>query len=214
MKRLFTVAAALVFASVAGATSIYTAGPGLALAIPDNGYNGTQGSMLCNVITVASEPGMNTIAGPVTLSIAITHTWVGDLVIKLFAPTGSYTLVSRPGLVETIDDGSECCGDSSNLLIANPLSYAMSAVPESETMGSTITSSQTVCLDDTICAFNPNKGITAQSDDLALLIGTDKVGTWTLCIGDGGGGDTGTLDGWTLDLGTVTPVELTSVRVD
>ncbi len=69
-------------------------------------YNGTQASMACNTLAVANEPGFNTINGPVTISISMSHTWVGDLVIKLFPPAGGgYTLVSRPGTA--VDNGTE-----------------------------------------------------------------------------------------------------------
>src|SRR3972149_118483 len=97
MKRIAIFAAGCLLASAAFATSVYTRGPGLALAVPDDAYNGTQGSMACDTLTVVSEPGMDTIAGPVTVQIAMSHTWVGDMVIKLFGPTSNYTLVSRPG---------------------------------------------------------------------------------------------------------------------
>ncbi len=40
---------------------------------------------------------------------------------------------------------------------------------------------------------------TAPADSLDALAGTSSLGTWTLRVSDGGSGDTGTLDGWTLE---------------
>lgn len=48
---------------------------------------------------------------------------------------------------------------------------------------------------------------------LGTLNGENKVGAWQLCIGDSVAADTGSLDGWTLTLGT-TPVTLQSFSVD
>ena len=225
MKRtsLFSVILLGLLSAQAGqATSIYTAGPGLAMAIPDNGYTGTQASMGCSTINVASEPGLDIISGPVTVSIAMSHTFVGDLTIKLFGPTPaqSFTLVSRPGVVETADDGTDTAGfgENSNLAIANPLTYAMAAADESEQMGKVPSDHATgdiICVfAGSPCSYNPNAGASVLSADFAALNGTSKVGAWALCIGDSASADTGTLDGWTLNFGTVTPVELTGISVE
>ena len=53
----------------------------------------------------------------------------------------------------------------------------------------------------------------ATAGNLGSLAGQNKVGNWQLCIGDSASADTGSLDGWTLTLGT-TPVTLQSYSVD
>ncbi len=198
----------------------YTAGPGLALAIPDNGYNGSQGSMLCNAIAVPSGGGGGDTVSTVSVDIAMSHTFVGDLTIKLFSPAGGspITLVSRPGVVETADDGNDTAGfgENSNLAIANPLTYVDSATDPSEQMGkvpSDLATGDVICaFAGSPCSYSPSPGA-AVPGTLNSLAGQSKVGTWQVCIGDSAAADTGTLDGWTLTLGT-TPVSLQHFSVD
>jgi len=148
-----------------------------------------------------------------TVQVAMSHTWIGDLTIKLISPAGTpITLVSRPGLVEPADDGTGCCGDSSNLAIGFPLTYDDAAPNSAETMGGTIGTNDVVCQTDSLCNFSPAPGA-ATAGNLGSLNGQSKVGNWQLCLGDSGGGDLGTLDGWTLTLGT-TPVELQNFSID
>lgn len=100
----------------------HTAGPGFALTVPDHGYHGTQGGMGCSTIPVASGGGGGDTTATATVQVAMDHTWVGDLTIKLFSPAGTpNALVSRPGLVEAADDGTGCCGENSNLALGFPL---------------------------------------------------------------------------------------------
>ncbi len=179
------------------------ASSGAAVSITDDGYNGTQASMACKTIAVASEPGLNTILGPVTVSVSITHTFVGHLTIKLFSPTDSFTLMSRPGTTEAADNGGGAgTGDSTNIAGGTPVTFAMASATEAETMGGGLTNGQTVCLSGGACSFNPDNGASTLSEDLADLNGDSKVGNWTLCVGDSITGETGTLDNWSLNLGT------------
>src|SRR5438105_4516854 len=85
---------------------------GLNLAIPDDGYNGTLGSMASSTITVPALA--ENIIRDVNAVVAINHTFVGDLTIKLQSPQGTIvTLLNRPGIL-TADDGVQAGGDSSN----------------------------------------------------------------------------------------------------
>ena len=215
------VVALCMFGSLAGnaTAQVFTAGPALALPIPDNTYNGTVGTMLCNTIAVPSGGGGGDTVDNVTVRVAMSHTFVGDLTIKLFSAAGTpITLVSRPGVVETADDGNDTAGfgENSNLLIANPLTYDDAATTTSEQMGKVpvdLATGQTICLDGgTACSYIPSNGA-ATAGNLNSLDGENKVGNWQLCISDAGPADTGSLDGWTLTLGT-TPVTLQSFSVD
>ena len=165
--------------------------------------------MQCKTITVASQTGCNTIAGPVTVTVPIDHQNIGHLTIKLFTPTDSFTLVSRPGTTEAADDGTGTGdNDTSNLVLASPITFSMAATPEAETMGNTIGITQAVCANDGICSFDPDNGASTLSEDLSILNGDVKNGTWSLCVADSVTGDggapapyTGTLGDWTLNLG-------------
>ncbi|HEV8240847.1 MAG TPA: proprotein convertase P-domain-containing protein [Thermoanaerobaculia bacterium] len=207
----------------AASAQVFTVGPGLGLAIPDNTYNGTTGTMLCNTINVPSGGGGGDTVDNLSVQIRMNHTFVGDLTIKLVGPTGIITtLVSRPGVIETADDGNDTAGfgENSNLANNNPLTYIQTATDESEVMGRTpvdLATGQTICLDGgTPCSYNPNRGaaVATQEDLSTAYDGTSKVGNWQLCIGDSAGADTGSLDGWTLNLFATTPVELIDAAVD
>jgi subtilisin-like proprotein convertase family protein len=127
-------------------------------------------------------------------SVAMAHTWVGDLVVKLISPANTVvTLMSRPGVVEAADDGTAAGGDSSNLVIGFPVTWKDGAAVSAENMGNTIANAGNVCQNDGICVFDPNAGA-ATPGKLAAFIGQAGPGTWKLCVGDGGLGDIGSID--------------------
>lgn len=224
MKRIQIVMCGLVLAGLGSQASaqIFSSGPGLALPIPDNTYNGTQGVMLCNTINVPSGGGGGDFVDSATVLIGMSHTFVGDLTIKLFPPTGTaITLVSRPGVIETADDGNDTAGfgENSNLAIASPLTYDDSAPNPSEMMGKIPSDHAT---GDVICVFAGSPCSYASSNGAATpgnlssgMDGRPKVGAWQLCIGDSAGADTGVLDLWTLTIvGQPTPVELQQFSIE
>jgi hypothetical protein len=143
----------LLAAAPAAAIVIYERGPGLNLSVVDNGYNGTPGSMRCDDLTIA-DPGS---ISSVVLRLGMSHTWVSDLVVKLRSPSSTLvTVLSRPGLAETVDDGTpEFGGDSSNLVFASRISFDQASVNSAESMGGTIGDNEVVCQDDAICIFSP-----------------------------------------------------------
>jgi subtilisin-like proprotein convertase family protein len=219
--KLLALVAFMLLAPLAANAQVFTNGPGLGLAIPDNTYNGTTGTMLCNTIAVPSGGGGGDIVGNVRVTVRMNHTFVGDLTIKLIGPTAVVsTVTSRPGVIETADDGNDTAGfgENSNLANANPLTYEQVAVTESEQMGkvpSDLATGDTICLfAGSPCNYNPDNGAATSSEDLSTAYdGTSKVGNWQLCIGDSAAADTGSLDGWTLDLFETSPVELMDVTV-
>ncbi|HGG57931.1 MAG TPA: hypothetical protein ENK31_09070, partial [Nannocystis exedens] len=135
---------------------------GLALDVPDNGYDGTLGSMACTPIEILDPGDEFKIFNDLTLEIAMSHTWVGDLTIKVAAPDDSIvTVLSRPDFAEAADDGTGCCGDSANLVTASPLLYNDSFANDAEKMGKDPNQSFfNICADDDVCEFfgNPDKG--------------------------------------------------------
>jgi len=135
----------------------------------------------------------------------MSHSYIGDLTIKLESPDGSVlTLLSRPGAAETVDDGSDGAGygDSSNLSITYPIDFSDGATGNAENMGSTISDAQNVCGNDLICDFYPSPG-SGLGVSFADFDGENAHGTWSLCFGDAGPGDTGTVDGASLVISTI-----------
>ena len=182
------------------------------LLIPDNVYVGgfNNATMACSTIDTTSLP-VGTTVGSAQVQIAMSHTWVGDLVIKLQSPNGQILgLLSRPGVVESADDGNDTvgAGDSSNLAIANPLTYVDSAAASAETMGSTpaLGTDNVICRDlASPCQYSPAPGAIAQPPaNFAGLAGQNARGNWTMCVADAATGDTGTFGSWTLTLAAPT----------
>lgn len=172
---------------------------GASIPIPDNGYNGSLASMACRTI---NQVGEGTVVDA-SIDVAIDHTWVGDLTIKLISPgLSAATVLSRPGLAESADDGTDCCGDSSNLELASPITFSTTdGTVDAETMGGTIDTSEVICTDDGECLFTPNSDSASDSGDLsAIFSGESPAGDWQLCVGDSGGGDVGNLGDVSLNL--------------
>ena len=141
---------------------------------------------------------LDTVAS-VQLQLAMAHTWVGDLTMKLVSPRGTIvTLMSRPGRMEPADDGSGNGGDASDLAIGSPITFVMGAVVSSEAMGATIAGG-VACQDDAICSYAPSHGAAA-AGDLATFALEPAHGTWRFCVGDGSANDVGTIDRVTLNL--------------
>lgn len=168
-------------------------------------YNGTVGSMFCQDLVVPDDP-INFIED-ITVTVGLDHTWVGDLVIKLFSPEDKVlTIVSRPGFTEMTDGTmEECCGDSSNLSAAYPLTFKDGAALSAENLGQAgnpmPTNNQIICKDDNInpCEWSPFPGA-GPGNNFSDFFGDTAAGTWRLCVGDGGPDDPGTLQSVKLEI--------------
>ncbi len=157
----------------------------------DGAYNGTVETMFCQTFNV--EEGINFVTD-LELQVGIANTWVGDLVIKVFSPQNTeLTVLSRPGLAEAADDGTGCCGDSSNIVPTHPIIFKNNGQTNAESMGSTIPDGQAVCQDDNFCEYAPNSGAAPGTDFLDFL-NENAVGEWRVCVGDSNGGDLTTVD--------------------
>ncbi len=163
--------------------------------IPDNLYRGNifdPAQAICKTFSTGTGTVNN-----LALSLGLTHTWAGDLVIKVRNPAGSktVTLVSRPGAAETDDLGAAGPGgDSSNLLNTAPIRFGDAFVPSAETMGSVpaLSSAQTICIDlASPCDYKPDPGATIPAGALAAFDGDAAGAGWTVCVGDRGAADTG-----------------------
>lgn len=167
------------------------------LAIPDGGYDGSLGSMACVDVNVP----VNGLIKSVTATVALEHTWVADIVVKLVHPSGNklVTLVSRPTFPEVADNGDGCCGQGPDISASFPLTFKDGAVNDAEAMGQMLMGSQVVCKDDNInpCEWKPNPG---KGPGVALsdFFSTASGGTWKLCVGDASTSDKGTIQGVSL----------------
>ena len=110
----------------------------------------------------------------------VTHTWVGDLIFTLSHGGTSVTLIDRPGYTGS---GFGCDQDN----------FAGIDIDDGGTGGSI----ESACSADLASppAYTPN-------NPLAAFNGLDPNGDWVLTVSDNAGQDTGTLEGWTLDLVT------------
>ena len=164
-------------------------------AIPDDTYNGSPASMLQDDIVVAGVTGAT--VTDISVDIQITHTWVGDLTLKLVSPDGdTLTLVSRPGEAETVDDGTECCGTNADWA-SEVATFSDFGATDAEDLGLAPFGSTD---------YFPNPGITAYpTQTFASLFGGTMNGTWSLFAGDAVGGDAGTLDAWSITITTASP---------
>jgi len=120
----------------------------------------------------------------------------------LVSPSGTVvTLMSRPGLAEAADDGGGCCGFGGNLLVGFPITFVPGGATDAEAMGSAV---KDVCAPtpggDGLCLYNPNHGAAAAGDIGTSFTGQSPTGTWQLCVGDGGGGDVGTLNAVSINM--------------
>lgn len=139
------------------------------------------------------------------LKVSMEHTFIGDLTIKLVSPAGTIaTVLSRPGLAEPADDGTDCCGNSSNLEIGGPITFSTTnGLIDAETMGEPGPAGTdiVVCTDDGECSFIPSPDSAFDTGDLsAIFDGEEAAGNWQLCVGDSAGLDTGNLTSAVLDL--------------
>lgn len=177
---------------------------GLAAAIPDSIYDGNPPSMLCRDLVVPDDP--IAFVDDVEVRVGIDHVWVGDLTIKLISPEGkTLTLLSRPGLDEQVDDGTDCCGDSADLSKAFPLTFRDGGLADAEQIGASLPNpSQVVCKDDMMdpCEWVPNPGA-GPGGTLADFRGDLAAGTWKLCVGDSNLSDKGSLDAVALTIARV-----------
>jgi lysyl endopeptidase len=121
------------------------------------------------------------------MSLDITHTWVGDLIINLTHVESGTTI----NLVERANGSNTTFGCSSENIQTNvsddaPVSLQMDCVDG----GNPVAYPEP--------AYSPN-------DPLASFVGQDIAGTWRLNVSDNAAADTGTLNSWCLIPSVGTP---------
>jgi subtilisin-like proprotein convertase family protein len=147
----------------------------------------------CFPLEVVADPALKVV--DVEVEVAIAHTWVGDLILRLVSPDGPYvTMLHRPGLPAIPD-----IGDNSNLLPSAPLTFADRFADDAETMGDPLADAAVICQDDGRCSYFPNPDEDAGSlPAFAGLAGTAAAGSWQFCASDNSPGDVGVLHQVTL----------------
>jgi len=175
------------FRSALIVTAMFTAlaGPASAAVVGSNATVQTiaDNSIISSIINI----GTHGTIGSLDISVAVDHTWVGDLIYQLVHGDTTVTLMDRPG-----NPGS-VLGDSTNLSADHPLTFSDSALAAAETIGAGCNDSQTVGVPNGCrnTLFIPEQALSAFS-------GADIFGDWILRISDNAGGDTGQLANWSL----------------
>ncbi|TVQ29426.1 MAG: hypothetical protein EA370_15135 [Wenzhouxiangella sp.] len=146
------------------------------IAIPDNSAAGINSDL------VIADGG---VLQSLQMSLDITHTWVGDLIINLtHLDSGtSINLVNRPGRVG--DTGFGCSSENIRTNIDDDASVSL----QEDCVGG----GAPVAFPE--AAYSPN-------DALATFLGQNIAGTWRLNVSDNAGSDLGTLNAWCLLPGT------------
>ena len=154
-------------------------------AIPDNTPAGA-----CFSADVSGAPAGATIVD-VTVDVAATHSWIGDLNFTIESPDATVlTLMDRPGhpLVNVN------FGDNDDLITTSPISYTDSSANPAEDMGDGSTATNiVVCQGDGICDYAPD-------DPFSTLAGETVDGIWEFCVSDNAAGDTGTISTFTVNV--------------
>lgn len=148
-------------------------------SIPDNSTSG-----ITIPIDIAAGPGQ--IIDSLSVSLDITHPWVGDLVITLESPGGTQlTLLDRPGIPSTGFPGPFGCGGRD--------------------MNATFTDGATTPAED-VCSFAAQPVIVGNvlpSEAFTAMIGEPAAGTWLLRVSDHSPYDSGVLGQVCLTASTV-----------
>lgn len=177
-------------------TIIETAGPGLGLAIPPNGYDGSLSPASCACVDLAVATSHTSVLAT-EVEVGIDSPYLGQLTIKVQSGAGTITtLVSRAGFLEAEDNGQTpgtTDGDNSDLDADFSIRFRDGEPVSAEDMGATIGDTEAACRDDSICAYAPNPGA-GPGTALADFAGENPNGTWRVCVGDGYDQDTPSID--------------------
>ena len=179
-----------------------TGGVGLPVAIPDDGYAGdvTSPTQAASSVIAVDFVEPNPVIKSVHLvETMITHSWAGDLVIKLMSPEGTVvTLLNRPALGAP-DDGTGGGGSAANLAGGTTIFFDDNASDSAETMGATLQFFETVGQGGNPDTYAPDAD-TAAPGNLASFAGENPDGDWTLFVGDGFLFETGQLEDWAITI--------------
>lgn len=158
----------------AGGYGVLASSGTINLAIPDNNATGASSSITLPATTI-------TAASDLTVRVNMTHTWTGDVALRLTGPCGTTYLFDRPGVTPP----ATCCGNSGDL--SGVYTFTLSAasiIPESG--GGTIAAG----------SYLPSDANGASHSWTGLTFPCAAGGSWTLTATDGAAGDNGTIVSW------------------
>ncbi|MCH8966821.1 MAG: proprotein convertase P-domain-containing protein, partial [Planctomycetes bacterium] len=143
--------------------------------IPDGGGPGNPAT---RTITVPDSLTME----DVNVSLDVTHTWIGDLIVTLAHGGTTVTIVDRPGIPPP---GFGCNSNDLDIIL------------DDEGTGGAV---ETLCgpSDNSLTPTSPPNYTPNQA--LSAFDGMDAAGTWTIAVSDNAGGDSGTLNAWSIRL--------------
>jgi subtilisin-like proprotein convertase family protein len=144
------------------------------VTIPDS--NPTGATSVINVGTAGTISDLNVV-------LTGTHSWVGDLVFNISNGTTNVTFYDQPGVPASTFG---CSGDNLPGVVGDDEGSAGSF--------------ENSCLNATP-AYVPG-GTYTGNNALSAFDGAAAAGNWTLTVSDLAAGDTGTLDGWCVDITT------------
>lgn len=188
-----------VLAAMAPSALATVYGPGIGGPVPDAVVSHITPGVLNSDIAIDAQGTIASVDGVTVIFGTPNHTWVGDLQIILTAPNGDNVhLISRPGA-----NGPTGFGDSSDFggtyLFVNSgganFTALLPGVPATQPVPPGTYNRET----------NPLAGATVgvDNDDFTVFAGDAIRGTWKLTVKDWGVGDTGSLNGWNLNVSLV-----------
>lgn len=187
---------ALGFANPANAVLIsQTSDPNPDISIPDNNPTG-----ITNSITITNVGTINWLE----VTVAVTHTFVGDLIYTLSDGTTTVILMDQPGIIGL------GIGDSSNLAATTPITFSdndgngSNSTASAESMGSNPGGGGDAgsCGPAETIGLSPGCGGTVYipQQSLSAFTGDPSNAVWTLGIIDNDPGITGSFASWTLTI--------------
>lgn len=195
-KLFSTGLAALLFVLPFGASAVpFSFTETANLVIPSAGSGGTDepASFTNSTLSVAESNVINSM----TVTLALSHTWIGDLLITLESPAGTIiTLMDRPGTLNT-GLGSPF-GSPDNFSVDFPVTFDDASPNDPEDMGPGVTTGSP----DTYFVH---------AGALSDFAGENTQGDWLLSIHDKAGGDTGLLSSWSIQGNRISVPEPSSV---
>jgi subtilisin-like proprotein convertase family protein len=203
MKKRILFLTVLLLAAMVFATALLAESTPTLHLIPGNGAGGCQGSGTANggAIPDNSAAGVCfpvTVTGPagstvtnVTVEVAATHSWIGDLIFTVdSADATNVVVLFLPGLPCV----NAAFGDNDDLIDCSPISFYVSSANPAEGMGDGSTATNiVVCQGDGVCDYSPD-------DAFSTLNGENVNGTWNFCVADNAGGDTGSISSVTFNV--------------
>ena len=181
-------------------TSVFPSGP-IAVVVPDNSLAGAT-----HTIPVSGIPAGSVITG-ITVTVNMTHTYIGDEVFALKAPNGSvlnldyYLSATGGGPYNPIPSAQF---NNTRFSSAGTVSVGSGSVP----FNGIYKADGYVGAGPTGFGYpNTNTGPTGYSATVATFPGLYSVpnGNWTLAMYDGGAGDIGTLTSWSVTISYGSP---------